>query len=530
MYLQNFTVFFTILFSFSQLLAQDSWVKTSDITSNDNIFDIEISNTGTVFASSWVNGVFRSTNDGDTWMLSGLPGARVYDLAVSTNGNIFAFTTNTSNHSIYRSTDDGLTWDEVYNASHQNNFAFGGGVVFSDSIAVALLSFTLGPTIGNIGVDVVRSTDYGATWQFVVMLNGLGFANDLTLLGDGRIFAASSLNGICFSSNMGSTWFNLPAYPPTYTEKIKYHSSGNIYLGRNNAGSDNDLLFKSTDNGNSWHGMGILTNQSGGNLNSIYFDENEVMYVAAVLFGPTHFTIYKTSDDGLTWNEFYEGFPPSTNIRALSGKGNILFAGTEGDGVYKRILPVPVELNSFTSSVNKNDVLLQWSTASETNNMGFEIERLQDKITKLQDWERIGFVEGKGTTTEQQLYSFTDENLSSGKYQYRLKQIDFDGTFEYQSAIVEAEIIQPAEFLLEQNYPNPFNPSTTLSFVIGHQSFVSLKVYDVLGNEVAVLVNEERSPGVYEINFDANSLSSGIYLYKLTAEKFSETKRMMLLK
>jgi len=532
----TFTLF-TILFSFA-ISSQAQWIKTSDITSNDNVFDIVISNTGAVFASSWVNGVYKSTNDGDSWELSGLPGARVYDLAVSPEGDIFAFATTTSNHSIHRSTDDGLTWSEVYNGSHQNNFAFGGGVVFKDSIAVAAMSFTLGPLIGNIGVDIVKSTDYGATWQFVIMLNGLGFANDLTLLDDGRIFVASSLNGVCFSSDMGSTWFNLPSFPQIFTEKVLYHSNGNVYLGRNTAGSGDDLLFKSTNKGNSWLPVGILTNTSGGNLNSIYIDDNDVIYVPVVKFGPTYFTVYRSSDDGLTWDEIYDGFPPSTNIRALTGKGNILFAGTEGRGVYKRVIPVPVELSSFTASVNNNDVILHWSTASETNNMGFEIQRLQNYnlpegkagVTKLQDWETVGFVEGKGTTTEQQFYSFVDENLSSGKYQYRLKQIDFNGSFEYQKTIVEAEIIQPSEFLLKQNYPNPFNPTTTISFVIGQQSFVSLKVYDVLGNEVAVLVNEEKTPGSYKINFDARDLSSGIYLYKLTTGTFSETKRMMLLK
>src|SRR5690606_5091234 len=122
-------------------------------------------------------------------------------------------------------------------------------------------------------------------------------------------------------------------------------------------------------------------------------------------------------------------------------------------------------------------------------------------------------------TTEPQSYSFNDENLSSGKYQYRLKQIDFDGTFEY-SNVIEAEINSPTKFSLEQNYPNPFNPSTSIQYAIGNRQFVTLKVYDVLGNEVSTLVNEEKPAGSYDVEFNASNLASGIYYYQLKAGDF----------
>ena len=190
---------------------------------------------------------------------------------------------------------------------------------------------------------------------------------------------------------------------------------------------------------------------------------------------------------------------------------------------------VPVELTSFTSSVNENNVTLNWQTATETNNQGFQIERRETKDERSEEWENIVFVNGNGTTTGPQTYSYKDENLSAGKYQYRLKQIDFDGTFEY-SNIVDVEILPPAKFSLEQNYPNPFNPSTKISWqspVNGHQT---LKIYDVLGNEVAILVNEYRTVGKYEAEFNASNLSSGIYYYKITAGEFIQTRKMILLK
>ncbi|MFZ1282444.1 MAG: T9SS type A sorting domain-containing protein [Ignavibacteriaceae bacterium] len=144
-------------------------------------------------------------------------------------------------------------------------------------------------------------------------------------------------------------------------------------------------------------------------------------------------------------------------------------------------------------------------------------------------WENIGFINGNGTTTETKSYSYKDENLSAVKYQYRLKQIDFDGTFEY-SNIVEAEILPPAIFSLEQNFPNPFNPSTKISWQSPVNSHQTLKIYDVLGNEVATLVNEYRTAGKYEAEFNANNLASGIYYYQLKVGEFVQTKKMVLIK
>ena len=202
--------------------------------------------------------------------------------------------------------------------------------------------------------------------------------------------------------------------------------------------------------------------------------------------------------------------------------------------------PVPVELVSFTAEINGNQVLLRWQTATETNNYGFEIEKFQDyNISRLKNWKNIGFVGGNGTTTELTYYSFIDENTEAGFYQYRLKQIDFDGSFSY-SNIVEVEISSPLQFSLEQNYPNPFNPSTKIKFTIpqtvnplpggARGGFVILKVFDIIGNEIATLVNEEKPAGSYEVEFDAKILPSGVYFFRIQANSFIETKQMVLIK
>lgn len=198
---------------------------------------------------------------------------------------------------------------------------------------------------------------------------------------------------------------------------------------------------------------------------------------------------------------------------------------------------IPVELTSFSANVSNNKVTLKWITATELNNSGFDIERsvISNEVRNL-NWEKIGFVSGHGTASQSHSYYLVDDNLLTGKYAYRLKQIDFDGSFTY-SKEVEVDLSLPQTFSLEQNYPNPFNPSTTIKYSIpnvtltgAEASRVILKVFDILGNEVATLINENKPAGNYEVNFDAKNLSSGAYFYKLQAGSFVETRKMILLK
>jgi hypothetical protein len=189
---------------------------------------------------------------------------------------------------------------------------------------------------------------------------------------------------------------------------------------------------------------------------------------------------------------------------------------------------VPVEMLTFTASINSSEVRLIWSTASELNSRGFEIER---SVNGHDNFATIGFVDGKGNSTEINYYSFIDEPQLSGANQiyYRLKQVDFDGTFSY-SDVVNVTYDIPAEFVLNQNFPNPFNPSTIINYFVPEESFVSIKVYDFLGREVSTLVSEIKSTGSYELSFNASSLPSGTYFYVMTADNYSTTKKMVLMK
>ncbi|MBA4250931.1 MAG: hypothetical protein C0425_08180 [Chlorobiaceae bacterium] len=186
---------------------------------------------------------------------------------------------------------------------------------------------------------------------------------------------------------------------------------------------------------------------------------------------------------------------------------------------------IPVELSSFNAIHNQNNVVLTWETKTEKNNQGFEVQR------KYLDGEfaTIGYVTGRGTTTLAQQYSFVDRNVLSGQYQYRLRQIDFDGSSNY-SKVVNLDIVKPATFSLEQNYPNPFNPVTGINYSIPKDGIVTLKVYNVIGQAVATLYSGFQKEGSYSINFDASELTSGIYFYTLNAEGFTSTKKMILTK
>ncbi len=202
---------------------------------------------------------------------------------------------------------------------------------------------------------------------------------------------------------------------------------------------------------------------------------------------------------------------------------------------------LPVELTNFTANPTSKSVVLTWQTATEVNNYGFEIERqtVETLLATSNNWETIGFIEGHGNSSSPKDYTFTDDllnlNLSLG-LNYRLKQLDFDGNYEY-SDVVEVKLAENVKsYKLEQNYPNPFNPSTVIKYSIPRStelhsvSQTTLKVYDILGNEVATLVNENKSAGNYEVKFDASNLASGIYLYKLQSGDFVQTRKLMLLK
>jgi len=264
----------------------------------------------------------------------------------------------------------------------------------------------------------------------------------------------------------------------------------------------------------------------------VYYGGNSMDNTADITVtgeGPNEYFGFSVSGAGDVNGDNYDDFIVGAYNYPENGKA-YLYSGPSA--------PVPVELASFTAETNDGAIRLNWTTATEMNNYGFEVER--QKAKGKSGWAKIGFVEGHGNSNSPKEYSFTDENPPSGNIQYRLKQIDIDGDFKY-SEIVEVEVGAPLKFELFQNYPNPFNPTTTITYVIARSPEISgtrqspelsvqLIVYDALGREVATLVNKKQAPGKYSVQFDASRLNSGVYFYRISSGNFVQTRKMIFLK
>ena len=247
----------------------------------------------------------------------------------------------------------------------------------------------------------------------------------------------------------------------------------------------------------------------------IFDDNTSTAYIAG-------FTLHKADEGTFT---YIAGRPYRMDNTALAANYDYMVDN------FMISTMLPVELTSFTASASNGNVTLNWTTATEINNRGFEIQRKNAAANSEGSWQTIGFKAGYGTSSDIHEYSFND-NIGSlnGSFAYRLKQMDFDGSFQYSAEVLVKNTTLPASFDLSQNYPNPFNPSTTINYDLPVKSFVTLKVYDILGSEVATLVNENQDASHYSIKFDASKLSSGIYLYKLKAGDFVQTRKMILMK
>lgn len=192
---------------------------------------------------------------------------------------------------------------------------------------------------------------------------------------------------------------------------------------------------------------------------------------------------------------------------------------------------LPVSLSSFTGTSDKRNVTLMWVTEWELNNFGFRIERMRIDENA---WKEVSFVEGHGTSITANGYIWKDEKLKAGTYRYRLKQIDYNGNFEYFSLESDVIVNPPGKFDLSQNYPNPSNPKCKINFEMPVNGLVNIKVYDIIGREVLTLLDETREADYYTIEFDGSNLASGVYFYRIIAQgegqTFTKTMKMVLVK
>ena len=485
------------------------------------IFDIEIDDNGNIYAAMYYGPVYKSSDNGITWELknNGLPSSFGTKLD-HINNQIYLAT----NAGLYKSTDGANSWFRIAQSIPISYF---------DEVQVIPNGYIF-TSVFNMGTGgVFRSTDEGVTWQ------------PTSYAGFGAVDIGINSNGVMFLGNYTASWYGIQRsfdlgmnwewiIPYIAASALEYLNDGSVLAGALESPSTDAGIYKSTNNGNTWFNTNTF-NDWNNDFPDFVLDTNDDIYVSV---SGTQQGVYISIDSGVSWD--FKGLSNVDVFCLAIDSSGYVYAGTGSNGIFR--MPgrtTPVELISFSAVVNKSDVELSWITATELNNSGFEVERKAPlnpyKGETFENWKSIGFVPGRGTTTESTAYSYTDKNLSSGSYNYRLKQIDYDGLFKYYNLNETIKIINQFSFILEQNYPNPFNPATTISYSIPEDGIVTLKVFDALGTELTTLVNEEKSAGEYVIKFDAREISSGTYFYKLNLKGvngkiFNSTMKMMIIK
>ena len=325
---------------------------------------------------------------------------------------------------------------------------------------------------------LLRTTDGGHTWiEMEVPGDGL-LAGQFLDLNTGwlSVYVLGVVHGsIVYTTNGGLDWFYGEG-PPTALSIYFVDSNNGWAVGHHSMGNISNI-YNSIDGGRNWIAQSPIT---GATLNSVYFTD-------------------------------------ANNGWVVGENGTILH--TSNGGV------VPVELTSFTAEALDQKVILRWTTATELNNNGFEIQR---KVAES-DFATVGFVRGEGTTTNHKDYSYIDKDLVDGKYFYRLKQVDYNGAYEY-SDVIEVDVRSLNEYALEQNFPNPYNSFTTIGYVLREKNNAKMILLNAIGEEMAILVNEEQEKGFHKVEFNASTLASGVYFYRLQAGDFVQTRKMILLK
>jgi len=473
---------------------ENSFENWQRLVINDNFSDVFFINEEVGFAVSGVlsvfQGLYKTTNGGTHW--EGVAGPSGQDILF-----LDSLTGFIGSNVIYKTTDGGTTW-----------YIPNGGEGGADKIS--FINQTTGWAIRNN--IIYKTTDRGENWitQFTAP-SSITFYNIHFV--DSLYGWTANLGGRPYkTTNSGVNWIQQTNLNIWESRDIYFIDSLHAFL-------INDIfnLLRTTDSGINW------------------FNHLTSKYVIRVLgwLSTSHGFIvgdgvYETNDSGNTWFELLE--LRNVGLRKFYALNNYLGFSVGQVGLIFKLIDtsiVPVELISFEGKLEKNKTVLNWTTASEINNSGFQIEKSLDK----KNWLNIGFVEGKGTTTEQNFYSFIDEfhQYQLCNIYYRLKQINYDGSFDY-SKVIEINILIPGNFELYQNFPNPFNPSTNIKWQSPISGLQTLKVYDILGRELIVLLNEFREAGIYETEFDASLLSSGVYFYKITVGGYTQIKKMILTK
>src|SRR5574338_295794 len=439
--------------------------------------------------------------------------------------------------------NNGIVLNQAISATTANqaivaaNLVAGSTVNIYDNRITSVSSISNGATAGNTAISIESGGTYTVYNNMISGFN-LTAANPTASLRGISVTSADATANIYYNTiymdNISDIGTGVVAFNGIYLSNGTNDVKNNIVVsaetdfvtyGINKTGTTGTLASNYNDfypvsglNGNVgfWNASATQTlvdwqTASGQDANSV---SKEVFFVSAT---DLHLTGASNGDEDLVATPI-AGI--TTDIDGETRSALFPYKGADEGSI-----PLPVELVSFSASVVGGNVILNWSTATEINNRGFEIQRKSDS-----DFETLGFVDGNGTTTKTQSYTFKDDQVGNGTFSYRLKQMDYDGSFSY-SNVISVDVNIPAQFELSQNYPNPFNPTTMINYQIAEPVNVTLSVFNMLGEEVAVLINNQfTAAGQYSVRFDGSNLASGTYIYRLTAGDFVQTKKIFLTK
>ncbi len=465
---------------------------------NDDFNDVEFIDETKGFVIS--NKLYKTTNGGISWnLIIGAPGGSDILFLDSTAGFIG------NNTSIYKTTNGGDNWYATQGS---------GGTT--------KIFFINSQTVWAIGDrNIYKTIDGGENWVIQFTHPSLGFTSICFV---DSLYGWTSGGRPQKTTNGGSTWSEQTNTAIWLSNDVYFQNVDTGWIASRS--SINPSLFKTTNGGITW--LPIPISEIAGAASFYHFpDVSHWILTGSIIQSYIIYKTYVTYNSGNSWIDISSDVPSGFN--SFSAVTNSLGYAVGSLGLvlsYEDTAYVPVELTFFILSQIENHIILKWQTATETNNLGFEIER-----KSLNDnWDKIGFISGNGTTVEPQSYSFADSNLNTGNYGYRLKQINYDGSFNF-SAAIKVNIIEPESFYLEQNYPNPFNPETNIDYRVSEQTVVSISLFDITGRKIKELVNEKKQPGYYTVKLKVGELSSGIYFYRLvTGSGYSFVKKLAIIK
>ncbi len=470
--------------------------------------------------------------------------------------DVYLIKTDSLGNKIWERPYGGTSDDEGYSVLQTSDGGYLIGAATSSSVAGSRDGWILktdqsGNTqwmknFGGLSSDGIRSVEKTSDGGYI--FTGWTYSGSSGPLGDAWLVKIDSVGNQQWTKAFGGSSVDR-GYWVQQTSDGGYVLTG--YTDSFGAGLYDMLLIKTDNAGNQqWMKTFGGTGRDYGNSLAQTSDGGYIIagYTLSYGAGSDDVWLVKSDNNGsIEWSNTYGGAQSDVGYCVKeTSDGNYIIVGhtlSSGAGVHdiwliKTGSSIPVELTDFDAEVYNGNVVLLFTTATELNNKGFQIKKTlltsepPDKNNRV--WQELSFIKGSGSSAEPNYYSFIDKNVSPGIYLYKLSQLDFDGRYE-NLAEIEVSVVSPTKFQLHQNYPNPFNPTTTIKYsvpkIINHKSsIINLKIYDILGREIATLVNENKPPGNYEVNFDGSNLSSGVYFYKMTAGSFTTVKKLNLIK